>query len=115
MFHKKISTMTAVAEDGSWSVVKPKLQNSIELTVAAHDTTGGMKTKIAEAAMIAKLGIDVYIVKAATSHSLRALNGDLRSSIPDDWLGTNMAEAVLKGVLGNLSSHSKRVATASEF
>ncbi|KAG5062796.1 hypothetical protein JHK85_003979 [Glycine max] len=78
----------AVAEDGSWSVVKPKLQNSIELTVAAHDTTGGMKTKIAEAAMIAKLGIDVYIVKAATSHSLRALNGDLRSSIPDDWLGT---------------------------
>ncbi|KAK7309826.1 hypothetical protein RJT34_06879 [Clitoria ternatea] len=78
----------AVAEDGSWSVVKPKLQNSIELTVAAHDTTGGIKTKISEAAMIAKLGIDVYIVKAATSHSLRALNGDLRSSIPDDWLGT---------------------------
>ncbi|KAK7368177.1 hypothetical protein VNO80_10201 [Phaseolus coccineus] len=78
----------AVAGDGSWSVVKPKLQNSIELTVAAHDTTGGMKTKISEAAMIAKHGIDVYIVKAATSHSLRALNGDLRSSIPDDWLGT---------------------------
>jgi len=26
--------------------------------------------------------------QAATSHSLRALNGDLRSSIPDDWLGT---------------------------
>ncbi|CAK8536650.1 unnamed protein product [Lathyrus sativus] len=78
----------AVAEDGSWSVIKPKLQNSIELTVAAHDTTGGMKTKISEAAMIAKLGIDVYIVKAATSHSLKALNGDLRNSIPDDWLGT---------------------------
>ncbi|XP_057448162.1 isopentenyl phosphate kinase isoform X2 [Lotus japonicus] len=72
----------AVAEDGSWSVVKPKLQNS------THDTTGGMKTKISEAAMIAKLGIDVYIVKAATSHSLRALNGDLRGGIPDDWLGT---------------------------
>ncbi|XP_054823121.1 isopentenyl phosphate kinase [Prosopis cineraria] len=78
----------AVGEDGSWSVVNPKLQNSIELTVAAHDTTGGMATKLSEAAMIAKLGIDVYIVKAATSHSLRALNGDLRSSIPDDWLGT---------------------------
>ncbi|KAF7828013.1 DUF1336 family protein [Senna tora] len=78
----------AVSEDGSWSVVKPKLQNSIELTVAAHDTTGGMATKVSEAAMIAKLGIDVYIVKAATSHSLKALNGDLRSSIPDDWLGT---------------------------
>jgi isopentenyl phosphate kinase len=78
----------AVAEDGSWSVIKPKLQNSIELTVAAHDTTGGMKTKISEAAMIAELGIDVYIVKAATSHSLKALNGDLKNSIPDDWLGT---------------------------
>ncbi|WVZ11402.1 hypothetical protein V8G54_015932 [Vigna mungo] len=78
----------AVADDGSWSVVKPKLQNSIELAVSAHDTTGGMKTKISEAAMIAKHGIDVYIVKAATSHSLRALNGDLRGSIPDDWLGT---------------------------
>ena len=37
--------------------------STVELTVAAHDTTGGMKTKIAEAAMIAKLGIDVYIVK----------------------------------------------------
>ncbi|XP_020220081.1 isopentenyl phosphate kinase isoform X3 [Cajanus cajan] len=58
----------AVAEDGSWSVVKPKLQNSIELTVAAHDTTGGMKTKISEAAMIAKLGIDVYIVKQQATH-----------------------------------------------
>lgn len=33
------------------------------MTVAAHDTTGGMVTKITEAAMIAKLGIDVYIVK----------------------------------------------------
>ncbi|RYR09382.1 hypothetical protein Ahy_B05g077686 isoform C [Arachis hypogaea] len=78
----------AVAEDGSWSVINPKLQNSVELTVAAHDTTGGMETKISEAAMIAKLGIDVYIVKAATSHSLRALSGVLRSSIPNDWLGT---------------------------
>lgn len=37
--------------------------STVELTVAAHDTTGGMKTKISEAAMIAKHGIDVYIVK----------------------------------------------------
>lgn len=35
----------------------------VDITVAAHDTTGGMKTKISEAAVIAKLGIDVYIVK----------------------------------------------------
>jgi isopentenyl phosphate kinase len=39
------------------------LLSTVELTVAAHDTTGGMKTKISEAAMIAELGIDVYIVK----------------------------------------------------
>ncbi|KAA3488184.1 glutamate 5-kinase [Gossypium australe] len=81
----------AVDEDGKWSVVKPTPQSmnkQVEITVAAHDTTGGMVTKISEAAMIAKLGIDVYIVKAATSHSLRALRGELRHDIPDDWLGT---------------------------
>ncbi|CAL5430876.1 unnamed protein product [Camellia sinensis] len=80
-----------VREDGSWSVVKPTLENlnkQVEITVAAHDTTGGMVTKISEAAAIAKLGIDVYIVKAATSHSLRALSGELKDNIPDDWLGT---------------------------
>lgn len=35
------------------------------MTAAAHDTTGGMEAKISEAAMIAKLGIDVYIVKVS--------------------------------------------------
>ncbi|GAU43224.1 hypothetical protein TSUD_241140 [Trifolium subterraneum] len=74
--------------EDQWYFTIDEEQRNIELTVAAHDTTGGMKTKISEAAMIAKLGIDVYIVKAATSHSLKALNGDLRNSIPDDWLGT---------------------------
>ncbi|KAL8518613.1 hypothetical protein ACS0TY_009820 [Phlomoides rotata] len=80
----------AVREDGSWSVLQPKLDTSrqVEMTVAAHDTTGGMATKIGEAAMIAKLGIDVYIVKAATDHSARALQGQLKENIPDDWLGT---------------------------
>nr|QEY10176.1 isopentenyl phosphate kinase [Scutellaria barbata] len=80
-----------VREDGSWSVLQPKLQDTsrqVEITVAAHDTTGGMVTKISEAAMIAKLGIDVYIVKAATDHSARALKGKLTDDIPDGWLGT---------------------------
>ncbi|XP_059308608.1 isopentenyl phosphate kinase isoform X1 [Lycium ferocissimum] len=78
----------AVREDGSWSVVKPKLEDTIEFTVASHDTTGGMVTKITEAAMIAKLGIDVYITKAGTDHSVKALSGILKGGIPDDWLGT---------------------------
>ncbi|KAL3369783.1 hypothetical protein AABB24_007024 [Solanum stoloniferum] len=81
----------AVREDGSWSVVKPKLEDTskpVEFTVAAHDTTGGMVTKITEAAMIAKLGIDVYITKAGTDHSVKALSGFLKGGIPDDWLGT---------------------------
>ncbi|MCL7047557.1 hypothetical protein MKW94_016705 [Papaver nudicaule] len=79
----------AVDEDGSWSIVALEHMNKqVEITVAAHDTTGGMVTKITEAALIAKLGIDVYIVKAATDHSFRALNGEIRGDIPDDWLGT---------------------------
>lgn len=43
------------------------MSSTVEITVAAHDTTGGMVTKISEAAMIAKLGIDVYIVKVLNS------------------------------------------------
>lgn len=81
----------AVREDGSWLVVNPKLEDTskpVEFTIAAHDTTGGMVTKITEAAMIAKLGIDVYITKAGTDHSVKALSGVLKGGIPDDWLGT---------------------------
>ncbi|XP_026405248.1 isopentenyl phosphate kinase-like [Papaver somniferum] len=79
----------AVDEDGNWSIVAVENMNKqVEITVAAHDTTGGMVTKITEAALIAKLGIDVYIVKAATDHSFRALNGEIQGDIPDDWLGT---------------------------
>ncbi|XP_057542130.1 isopentenyl phosphate kinase isoform X2 [Amaranthus tricolor] len=81
----------AVNGDGSWHVVNPapKTKNGqVEITVAAHDTTGGMVTKISEAAAIAKLGIDVYIVKAATDHSLKALKGEVGQEIRDDWLGT---------------------------
>ncbi len=37
--------------------------NAVQITVAAHDTTGGMAGKISEAAVIAAMGIDVYIVQ----------------------------------------------------
>ncbi|KAJ4816202.1 Isopentenyl phosphate kinase [Rhynchospora pubera] len=79
-----------VKEDGSWTVVKPDLlqaEKGVEITVAAHDTTGGMEAKISEAAIIAKLGIDVYITKVGTEYSLRALKGQVHEN-PDDWLGT---------------------------
>ncbi|KAG0472391.1 hypothetical protein HPP92_016937 [Vanilla planifolia] len=68
-----------VDEEGNWSIVKPTLENinQVDITVASHDTTGGMETKILEAAVIAKHGIDVYITKAGTDHSLRALKGPL--------------------------------------
>ncbi|KAJ0257785.1 Isopentenyl phosphate kinase [Hirschfeldia incana] len=81
----------AVGEDGSWEVVDPALDHTnkkVQTSVAAHDTTGGMETKISEAAMIAKLGIDVYIVKAATTHSQIALSGELREGVPEGWFGT---------------------------
>ncbi|WVZ68730.1 hypothetical protein U9M48_017632 [Paspalum notatum var. saurae] len=81
-----------VDEDGRWSIVKPVLlqgnnNKGVEISVASHDTTGGMETKILEAAVIARLGIDVYITKAGTDHSLRALKGDV-STDTEDWLGT---------------------------
>ncbi|KAH0462248.1 hypothetical protein IEQ34_009823 [Dendrobium chrysotoxum] len=78
-----------VDEDGNWSIITPtpgdvEKQAAVEITVASHDTTGGMETKILEAAAIAKLGINVYITKVGTEHSLTALKGE----ITDDWLGT---------------------------
>ncbi|CAO1946091.1 unnamed protein product, partial [Urochloa humidicola] len=87
----EICCISEVDDNGSWSVVKPALlqdnNKGVEISVAAHDTTGGMETKILEAAVIARLGIDVYITKAGTEHSLRALKGDV-STDSEDWLGT---------------------------
>ncbi|KAM3351592.1 hypothetical protein ACQJBY_023511 [Aegilops geniculata] len=84
-----------VDDNGGWSIVKPALQGNrkgVEISVAAHDTTGGMETKILEAAAIARLGVDVYITKVDTEHSLRALKGDVNTS-SDDWLGTVIRSA----------------------
>lgn len=60
-----ISFVIFLCHHHSKQMIKLHLQ-AVETTVAAHDTTGGMETKISEAAMIAKLGIDVYIVKVVT-------------------------------------------------
>nr|ADE77210.1 unknown [Picea sitchensis] len=64
------------------------MNKAVQTATAAHDTTGGMATKISEAAMIAKLGIDVYIVQAGTDHSLKALNGEPKEEMLDNWIGT---------------------------
>ncbi|KQK09894.1 uncharacterized protein LOC100832959 [Brachypodium distachyon] len=84
-----------VDDNGGWSVVKPALQDNgkgVEISVASHDTTGGMETKILEAAAIARLGVDVYITKVDTEHSLRALKGAV-NTCSDDWLGTVIRSA----------------------
>uniref|UniRef100_A0A0A9DPS5 Uncharacterized protein n=1 Tax=Arundo donax TaxID=35708 RepID=A0A0A9DPS5_ARUDO len=46
-----------------------------------------MEARILEAAVITRLGVDVYITKAGTEHSLRALKGDV-STDSEGWLGT---------------------------
>lgn len=48
----------------------------MEISVAAHDTTGGMETKILEAAVIARLGIDVYITKVRMLASILKQGND---------------------------------------
>ncbi|KAF3327757.1 hypothetical protein FCM35_KLT07875 [Carex littledalei] len=40
------------------------LKEIVKITMAAHDSIGGMEAKIIEAAITAKLGFDVYITKA---------------------------------------------------
>ncbi|KAM2945259.1 hypothetical protein COP2_028196 [Malus domestica] len=67
----------------------------VETTAAAHDTTGGMMTKISEAEAIAKLGINVYIVKAETTHIVRALSGELKGNIPKQQSSFRMKDRSL--------------------
>ncbi|CAK9216981.1 unnamed protein product [Sphagnum troendelagicum] len=71
--------------------------NAVQITVAAHDTTGGMAGKISEAAFIAAMGIDVYIVQAGTPHALEALKGNVKcSESKKRWIGTLVRSAQSK-------------------
>ncbi|KAG0580741.1 hypothetical protein KC19_4G195600 [Ceratodon purpureus] len=88
-----------VFEDSSWTIVDPPFgvnnKSGVETTVAAHDTTGGMSTKIAEAAAIAAMGIDVYIVEAGTPHALEALRGHVKNlKSKKTWMGTLIRSAL---------------------
>ncbi|XP_024530450.1 uncharacterized protein LOC9645519 [Selaginella moellendorffii] len=78
-----------VYEDGTWSIARPRLEAPVKTEMASHDTTGGMATKIAEAASISRLGMDVYIVEAGTEHALQALKGN----IEQNWIGTIVRKA----------------------
>lgn len=56
------------------------VMSTVETAAAAHDTTGGMITRISEAAAITKLGINVYIVNCEGSNNrgVKTLFGDPR-------------------------------------
>lgn len=66
----------------------------VETAVAAHDTTGGMSTKIAEAASIAATGIDVFVVEAGTPHALEVLRGNVKKLNTKSWKGTLIRSAL---------------------
>ncbi|XP_024371909.1 isopentenyl phosphate kinase isoform X2 [Physcomitrium patens] len=84
-----------VFEDSSWTIVDPPLgAEGKGGAVAAHDTTGGMSTKIAEAASIAATGIDVFVVEAGTPHALEVLRGNVKKLNTKSWKGTLIRSAL---------------------
>ena len=67
--------------------VDGKKVDEIETSELAHDTTGGVKAKITEAAGVVIAGTPVRIVQAGTAAALQAC--DLQE-LPDDWIGTEV-------------------------
>jgi len=65
-----------------WSCV------GIEFESAAHDTTGGMRGKVEEAAAIALGGVDVVVARAGSEAALVALRG--KGDLEDGTLVTSM-------------------------
>jgi len=68
-FTATLLTEIIVNSDGSLQ------QTNTEISIAEYDVTGGMKAKIASAAVIASIGIDVFIAKGNTQHVLNACKG----------------------------------------
>lgn len=58
---------------------------ALETSTAAHDTTGGVQTKIREAAAVARLGAEVRIARAGSAAAAAACDP---APLPPDWLGT---------------------------
>jgi len=73
----------AVGPDGTWR------REGIEMTTAAHDTTGGIEGKVREAAGIASAGISVLIVRAGSESCRQAmLRGP--AAVGPDFQGTHV-------------------------
>jgi isopentenyl phosphate kinase len=67
-----------VAADGSWSVAAAAAAGNdgsmaVQLSAAAHDTTGGIATKVAEAAGVVLAGCPVVIAQAGTASGAAAV------------------------------------------
>jgi glutamate 5-kinase len=57
----------------------------LETTSAEHDTTGGVATKIQEAAAVARLGAQVRIARAGSMAAAAACSP---ADLPPGWVGT---------------------------
>lgn len=63
----------------------------IETSELAHDTTGGVKAKVAEAAGVVAAGTPVRVVQAGTPAALQACE---LQELPEDWIGTEIITTV---------------------
>lgn len=59
--------------------------SSLLTSCAAHDTTGGVATKVREAAAVARLGAEVRISRAGSAAAAAAVSPD---ALPPGWAGT---------------------------
>lgn len=104
-----------VQADGSWTVAAPpslaglsshgssgSSGAGIRFEAAAHDTTGGIAAKVAEAAAIAMLGVDVLIAQAGSQDGARACSqgaalfaGAANGGGSSGWRGTWVRRAAV--------------------
>lgn len=77
-----------VEPDGSWQARDAAGgMLGVRHDCAEHDVSGGMATKVAEAASIAQLGVAVRIAQAGTPAAAVACRPE---ALPDDWVGTQV-------------------------
>jgi isopentenyl phosphate kinase len=86
-----------VSEDGKWrgTTIHCELidEEGLETSELDHDTTGGVRGKVAEAVAVAATGTPVRVVQAGTAAAAVACEV---AELPGDWEGTEI-EAVRSG------------------